>query len=101
MCGIAGFVGPGAAEKVMEGLRALAYRGYDSAGIAVVHDGKIHYRRRVGHLKMLADLLATHTTTCILGGDRSCAVGNVGSGHGSECTSARPQAYRGGCERHN
>jgi len=44
MCGIVGYVGPQQAEGVViEGLRRLEYRGYDSAGIALVHDGKIAF----------------------------------------------------------
>ena len=40
MCGIVGYVGPkDAREVVIEGLRRLEYRGYDSAGVAVLADG--------------------------------------------------------------
>ena len=42
MCGIIGYVGKKAASPILlEGLRRLEYRGYDSAGIAVVHDGEL------------------------------------------------------------
>ena len=42
MCGIVGYVGAKPArDVVIEGLRRLEYRGYDSAGIALVHDGAI------------------------------------------------------------
>ena len=41
MCGIVGYVGPQAAvDVVVEGLRRLEYRGYDSAGVAIVADGR-------------------------------------------------------------
>ncbi len=41
MCGIVGYIGPrNAAQVIMEGLRRLEYRGYDSAGIAVIQDGQ-------------------------------------------------------------
>ena len=58
MCGIVGFVGnEHAAETVLDGLRRLEYRGYDSAGIATIAGGEIHLRRKKGKLKELADLL--------------------------------------------
>jgi glucosamine--fructose-6-phosphate aminotransferase (isomerizing) len=42
MCGIVGYVGPrDARDVVVDGLRRLEYRGYDSAGIAVVSDGEL------------------------------------------------------------
>jgi glucosamine--fructose-6-phosphate aminotransferase (isomerizing) len=58
MCGIVGAV----AERnvvpiLMEGLRRLEYRGYDSAGLAIVDDGKLHRVRRVGKVQELADAL--------------------------------------------
>src|SRR5918993_597652 len=68
MCGIVGYVGPQRAQDVViDGLRRLEYRGYDSAGIAVVHDGELAVAKRSGKLanleKELADhpLPATHT----------------------------------------
>jgi len=46
MCGIVGYVGPrDAARIVVEGLRRLEYRGYDSAGVAVIQDEQIAVRR--------------------------------------------------------
>ena len=57
MCGIVGYVGPDQALPiVMEGLRRLEYRGYDSAGIAVV-DGSLAVRKRAGKLAELEALL--------------------------------------------
>ena len=51
MCGIVGYVGPRSArEVVVEGLRRLEYRGYDSAGVAVVADGSIASEKRSGKL---------------------------------------------------
>jgi glutamine---fructose-6-phosphate transaminase (isomerizing) len=56
MCGIAGYLGPKAADSVLiVALERLKYRGYDSAGMAIVHDGDIHLRRASGKLKALAD----------------------------------------------
>ncbi|OMH34970.1 glutamine--fructose-6-phosphate transaminase (isomerizing) [Tersicoccus sp. Bi-70] len=58
MCGIVGYVGrPGHAHTalnvVLEGLRRLEYRGYDSAGVAVVADGAIDFRKKSGKLANL------------------------------------------------
>lgn len=61
MCGIVGYVGLGptpdgkkfdhdAYDVIIEGLRRLEYRGYDSAGIAVIGDGEIEYRKKAGKL---------------------------------------------------
>ena len=60
MCGIVGIVGSPhpVAGDIMESLRRLEYRGYDSAGIATLVDGKIHRRRAAGKLANLADALA-------------------------------------------
>ena len=58
MCGIVGYVGNKQAEDVvMDGLRRLEYRGYDSAGIAVVADGELHVRKKAGKLANLVELL--------------------------------------------
>ncbi len=61
MCGIVGYIGARAAAPiVLEGLRQLEYRGYDSAGIAVVDElGTIQIRREMGKLHNLQTLLAT------------------------------------------
>ncbi len=49
MCGIMGYVGErDAAEVLLDGLRRLEYRGYDSAGIAVACDGRIEVRKTAG-----------------------------------------------------
>ncbi len=55
MCGIIGILGTGdVAERLLGGLKRLEYRGYDSAGIATVHDGMIDRRRAPGKLANLA-----------------------------------------------
>jgi glucosamine--fructose-6-phosphate aminotransferase (isomerizing) len=59
MCGIVGYVGDKQAQDVVvEGLRRLEYRGYDSAGIALVTDGSIAWRKRAGKLANLEKALA-------------------------------------------
>ena len=58
MCGIIGVLGDHeAAPLLVEGLKRLEYRGYDSAGIATVNDGHLDRRRAVGKLVNLSDLL--------------------------------------------
>ena len=58
MCGIVGYVGSKAAAPILlASLRGLEYRGYDSAGIAVVDGGKIDIVRRKGNLKELAAVI--------------------------------------------
>ncbi len=59
MCGIVGIVGTqDVADRLLDGLRRLEYRGYDSAGIATDHDGAIERRRASGKLVNLANELA-------------------------------------------
>ncbi len=59
MCGIIGIVGrEDVAGRLFDGLKRLEYRGYDSAGIATVHDGAIERRRAEGKLANLAKELA-------------------------------------------
>ncbi len=58
MCGIVGYIGPkDATPIILNGLRRLEYRGYDSAGIAVIDGGKIEVRRDAGKLDRLAELV--------------------------------------------
>ena len=81
MCGIVGYVGQqNAAPLVLQGLRQLEYRGYDSAGMAVVDDeAAIHVRRAAGKLSNLADVLA-----------KSPLEGSVGVGHTRWATHGAP-----------
>jgi glucosamine--fructose-6-phosphate aminotransferase (isomerizing) len=80
MCGIVGYVGPKAVAGVLvEGLRKLEYRGYDSAGIAVADNGTIAVRRCAGKLRNLEEILA-----------RTPVQGTFGIGHTRWATHGRP-----------
>jgi glucosamine--fructose-6-phosphate aminotransferase (isomerizing) len=71
MCGIVGVIGRGAAAPLLlEALRRLEYRGYDSAGIATIVEGRIERRRAQGKLDRLAELL-----------DGAPLAGRTGIGH--------------------
>ena len=57
MCGIVGITGKeGVSSHLLEALRRLEYRGYDSAGIATISDGEINRRRAEGKLSNLKTL---------------------------------------------
>ena len=64
MCGIVGYTGPRpAVGLILDGLRRLEYRGYDSAGLAVIDDGRIELRRAAGRIAVLEQQLAgSHPT---------------------------------------
>ena len=80
MCGIVGYIGPRQAPAVvMGGLKKLEYRGYDSAGIAVLSGDAIDIRRDVGKLGNLEALLA-----------REPLAGQVGIGHTRWATHGAP-----------
>jgi glutamine---fructose-6-phosphate transaminase (isomerizing) len=60
MCGIIGYVGPRECrDLLMEGLRRLEYRGYDSAGLSVIRNGAVGSVHAVGNLERLRDALAS------------------------------------------
>src|ERR1700744_548996 len=80
MCGIVGVIGPRpAAPLILEALRRLEYRGYDSAGIATLVDGQIERRRAEGKLGRLAAAL-----------ERSPLAGTTGIGHTRWATHGAP-----------
>lgn len=59
MCGIVGYVGPAeAAPVLLDGLRRLEYRGYDSAGMALGNNGSLEIRKAVGRIQNLAQAIA-------------------------------------------
>jgi len=82
MCGIIGIIGKApVADRLVEALKRLEYRGYDSAGLATVNDGLLHRRRAEGKLKNLETLLA-----------REPISGHTGIGHTRWATHGPPSA---------
>src|SRR3990172_8408958 len=80
MCGIVGYIGPRLAGPILiGGLKRLEYRGYDSAGVAILRDGCITLRKTVGKLKVLASSLETDPIQ-----------GSTGIGHTRWATHGRP-----------
>jgi len=80
MCGIIGYIGKDPAVPILiEGLKKLEYRGYDSSGVAVLQNGKCEVRRAVGKLQNLEALLRRETLT-----------GRIGVGHVRWATHGRP-----------
>jgi glucosamine--fructose-6-phosphate aminotransferase (isomerizing) len=80
MCGIIGYVGDRDASFILvQGLKRLEYRGYDSAGVATFHGGQIAVRRALGKLANLETLLREDPIT-----------GSVGIGHTRWATHGRP-----------
>ena len=98
MCGIVGILGnKPVADSIVEALRRLEYRGYDSSGVATLVNGGIERRRAVGKLKNLADLLV-----------REPLAGTSGIGHtrwathgGVTETNAHPHVVDGVVVVHN
>jgi glutamine---fructose-6-phosphate transaminase (isomerizing) len=80
MCGIVGYVGQhNASEIIVEGLRRLEYRGYDSAGLVVLDGARLTIHRRPGKIADLAALL-----------EREPATGGIGLGHTRWATHGAP-----------
>ena len=83
MCGIVGYIGNGnAPEYIFDGLKRLEYRGYDSAGIAVVGDSGIDRRRNEGKLINLDRNMSENPLS-----------GNLGIGHTRWATHGRPTEF--------
>ena len=81
MCGIVGVLGNHeVAPLLVESLKRLEYRGYDSAGIATVNKGKLDRRRAVGKLVNLSDLLV-HEPARGQGRHRPHPLGHPWRGH--------------------
>jgi glucosamine--fructose-6-phosphate aminotransferase (isomerizing) len=80
MCGIVGYVGEKRAVGIIvDGLKRLEYRGYDSAGIAVLEDGVLQLRRAPGRLQALENVLSEQPMD-----------GSIGIGHTRWATHGRP-----------
>ena len=83
MCGIVGYIGPQAASDILlEGLRKLEYRGYDSAGIATVFEGELHCVRAKGKLQNLQDKINGQANPA-----------RLGIGHTRWATHGKPEEY--------
>jgi len=83
MCGIVGYIGTQAASGILlEGLRKLEYRGYDSAGIATVWEGKLDRVRAKGKLQNLQEKLEGMENPA-----------QVGIGHTRWATHGKPEEY--------
>ncbi len=80
MCGIVGYIGTRQAPQIcLAGLRRLEYRGYDSAGIAVIRDGELDVRKVVGKLDNMDEEL-----------EKNPLVGTIGIGHTRWATHGKP-----------
>src|SRR5882757_9187315 len=80
MCGIVGYVGPRQATNILvDGLKRMEYRGYDSAGIAVINGEGIKIKKAAGKLSALVDKLKDATPS-----------GTVGVGHTRWATHGAP-----------
>ncbi len=80
MCGIVGYIGKDPAVPILiEGLKKLEYRGYDSSGVAVLQNGKLEVRRAVGKLQNLESVLRGEPLA-----------GTIGVGHVRWATHGRP-----------
>src|SRR5436190_7303 len=86
MCGIVGYAGGRPALGiVLDGLRRLEYRGYDSAGVAIVDGGELLTERRAGKLANLEKALVEDATT-----DAGLSTGTTGIGHTRWATHGAP-----------
>ena len=82
MCGIVGYIGPrDATPIILNGLKRLEYRGYDSAGLAVLNNNQIEIRRDAGKLSRLSELI-----------EKSPVQGSPGIGHTRWATHGAPSA---------
>ena len=89
MCGIVGYIGEKkTVDFLLDGLTKLEYRGYDSAGVAVMEDENIFVEKSVGRLDSLKEKLKNQTLN-----------GVIGIGHTRWATHGRPRLSRKFCRR--
>jgi glucosamine--fructose-6-phosphate aminotransferase (isomerizing) len=82
MCGIVGYVGTKKASGILiEGLKRLEYRGYDSSGVCVCHDGQLHCVKAAGRISNLEESLE---------GNGAVAAGTIGIAHTRWATHGQP-----------
>ena len=82
MCGIVGYIGPrDATPIILNGLKRLEYRGYDSAGVAILENGHIEVRRDAGKLSRLFEMVQNNPLS-----------GKLGIGHTRWATHGEPNA---------
>src|SRR5207249_12191923 len=104
MCGIVGYVGPkNAVPVLLEGLARLEYRGYDSAGVAVLNGRGVEARKLAGRVEGLRELLAGSPVhgTCGIGHTRWATLGgqNDRNAHPHlDCTGTLALAHNGTIE---
>ena len=80
MCGIVGYIGnKSSSEVILDGLSRLEYRGYDSAGVAIIQENHIEIQKKQGRLSVLVDFLKEHPIE-----------GNTGIGHTRWATHGAP-----------
>jgi glucosamine--fructose-6-phosphate aminotransferase (isomerizing) len=85
MCGIVGYIGQrNATPIILNGLKRLEYRGYDSAGLAVLENSHIELRRDMGKLDRLIELVGHQPVA-----------GKVGIGHTRWATHGEPSTRNG------
>lgn len=85
MCGIVGAVAERNISNVLlEGLKRLEYRGYDSAGLTIIHEGELHRERQVGKVQALVDAVQN---------DSESFKGNIGIAHTRWATHGEPAQH--------
>lgn len=85
MCGIVGAVAERNISNVLlEGLKRLEYRGYDSAGLTIIHEGELHRERQVGKVQALVDAVQN---------DSENFKGNIGIAHTRWATHGEPAQH--------